>query len=369
MGQQSFIGKTSIVFYELYSVGLPMSPKQRFYAALELRPADRVPVFYQHLGAAKWVLESTRLKMYDGFHDPETFARLAIEAYRLYSYDTVMAGWGDLLVEAQAHGMEWKFPEKDFYPRPLKYRPLGDADKLTPVEPLKDKFWSVPIRAAEKMVERVGDEVAVVGCANAPMLAVYEIFGMEAVLMAMFSDPGPIDKALGVVTDSLRMYGEAIHAAGVGSVFIDSSSAGMEMVSKEMYETHDRPCLGSLMESFHRRGLRTILHNDSSMPLWRSQMELLPDALHLHLKNVDPEVLMEAVKGRTCLFAGIDHQELLYKKTPEEISAAVEKTLGQWGDMPGIVIAPGCELPYKTPMENIKALKDAAIKFGHRKTL
>jgi len=345
-----------------------MSPKQRFYAALELRPADRVPVFYQHLGAAKWILEHTGLKMYDGFHDPEVFAKLALGAYELYGYDTVMAGWGDLLVEAQAHGMEWKFPERDFYPRAMKYRPLGDADKLSPVEPLKDKFWSVPIRAAERMVQKVGNEVAVVGCANAPMLAVYEIFGMEAVLMAMFTEPGPIDKALSTVTDSMRMYGEAIRSTGVASVFIDSSSGGMEMVSKEMYEAHDRPCLGSLMETFHRQGLKTIIHNDSSMPLWQSQMELLPDALHVHLKNVDPEVLMRSVRGRTCLFAGIDHQELLFRHTPEEIATEVEKILGHWGDMPGIVMAPGCELPYKTPKENIRALKDSVIKSSRRQT-
>ena len=214
------------------------------------------------------------------------------------------------------------------------------------------------------MIEKVGDEVAVVGCTNSPMLAVYETFGMEVVLMAMLSEPGPIDKALSTVTDSLRAYGEDIQKTGVGSVFIDSSSAGMEMVSKEMYEQHDRPYLGSLMETYHRLGLKTILHNDSSMPLWQSQMELLPDALHLHLKNVESEVLMKAVKGRTCLFAGIDHQELLFRHTPEEISEAVERTLVQWGNVPGIVIAPGCELPYKTPKENIKALKDSVIRFG-----
>ncbi len=341
-----------------------MSPKQRFYTALELLPADRVPVFYQHLGAAKWILESTGLRMYDGFHDPETFAKLALGAYNLYGYDTVMAGWGDLLIEAQAHGMEWRFPERDFYPRAMKYRPLMDADKMEVVDPMKDKFWSVPIKAAGLMIEKVGDEVAVVGCTNSPMLAVYETFGMEVVLMAMLSEPGPIDKALSTVTDSLRAYGEDIQKTGVGSVFIDSSSAGMEMVSKEMYEQHDRPYLGSLMETYHRLGLKTILHNDSSMPLWQSQMELLPDALHLHLKNVESEVLMKAVKGRTCLFAGIDHQELLFRHTPEEISEAVERTLVQWGNVPGIVIAPGCELPYKTPKENIKALKDSVIRFG-----
>jgi uroporphyrinogen-III decarboxylase len=129
-----------------------------------------------------------------------------------------------------------------------------------------------------------------------------------------------------------------------------------------MYEAHDRPCLGSLTETFRRLGLKTIYHNDSSMPLWQSQMELLPDAIHLHLKNVDPDVLFNVVRGRTCMFAGIDHQELLFRRSPAEISEAVQNTMRLWGDAPGLVIAPGCELPYKTPMENIRALKDAVTK-------
>ena len=151
-------------------------------------------------------------------------------------------------------------------------------------------------------------------------------------------------------------------------MFIDSSSAGMEMVSKEMYEAHDRPCLGSLMETFHRQGLKTIIHNDSSMPLWQSQMELLPGCIARAFEERRSGGPHKSVRGRTCLFAGIDHQELLFRHTPEEIAAEVEKTLGQWGDMPGIVIAPGCELPYKTPKENIRALKDAVIRSSRRQT-
>jgi len=328
---------------------------------MEIRSVDRVPVFYQNLGAAKWILESTGLRMFDGFHDPETFAKLALKAYKLYGYDTIMAGWGDLLIEAQAHGMQWKFPERDFYPRVAKYLPLSEADKLQPVDPMKDKFWSVPIRAAKMIVEQVGDEVAVVGCTDSPMWAVCELFGMEAVLMALFSEPGPIDNALSTMTDSLRTYGERIRQAGVDSVFIDASGGGGELVSKEMYEQHDRPCLGALNETYHRLCLKTIIHNDSTIPLWQSQMEILPDALHLHLKHVDTKVLFRALKGRTCLFAGIDHQELLFRHSPTEIEESVEATLSQWGGSPGIVIAPGCELPYKTPECNIKALKDAVI--------
>jgi len=33
--------------------------------------------------------------------------------------------------------------------------------------------------------------------------------------------------------------------------------------------------------------------------------------------------------------------------------------LADWGDGPGYMVAPGCEMPFKTPMENIIALREA----------
>jgi uroporphyrinogen decarboxylase len=186
------------------------------------------------------------------------------------------------------------------------------------------------------------------------------------VLMALFTEPGPIDSALRTMTESLRTYGERIRDTGVGSVFIDSSSAGGELMSREMYERHDRPCLKAIIDSYRSLGLKTIVHNDSTMPMWQSQMEIDPDALHLHLRHVDRDVLFKAIKGHACLFAGIDHQELIFKHTPSEIDESVRGTLEQWGGSPGIVIAPGCELPYKTPRDNIQALKEAVIKHSSR---
>jgi uroporphyrinogen-III decarboxylase len=70
------------------------------------------------------------------------------------------------------------------------------------------------------------------------------------------------------------------------------------------------------------------------------------------------------VKGKTCMMAGIDHMNLLFKRTPDEVEAEAKRVIGLWGDAPGFILAPGCELPYKTPLDNIRRLKEATIRYG-----
>jgi uroporphyrinogen-III decarboxylase len=113
------------------------------------------------------------------------------------------------------------------------------------------------------------------------------------------------------------------------------------------------------MAHWRRLGLRTIIHNDSAEPFYEAQADLGPSALHVHLQAVDTARFFAGLKGRLCVMAGIDHMTLLFKKGPAEVEAEVERVLGLWGDGPGLMVAPGCELPYKTPLENIRMLKDA----------
>jgi len=343
-----------------------MTPRERFHAALDRRTVDRVPLFYQHLGAAKWLLRSTGLRMFDGFHDPEVFARLSLAAHELYGFDNVMAGWGDLLVEAQAHGTIWKFPERDFYPRAERYLPMDEVDRVQPVDPREDRFWSVPLAAAGIMMDRVGREVAVVGCLNAPAMVASEIVGMENLMMAYLTDPGPVLDLMKVLAESSRRYGERLAEMGVEDVFIENSTAGEEMISEEMYERYDRACLRTVMGSFRRNGMRTILHNCTARPYWRSQLETGPTALHLHLRSVDVPEVFAAVRGRACMVAGIDHMELMFGGTPGAVEDEVKATVERWGAGPGLMLGPGCEMPYRTPVENIGALRDGAARYGTR---
>lgn len=341
-----------------------MNSADRFHSALDLQLPDRVPLFYQHLGAAKWLLQSTGLRMHDGFHDPDVFSKLAMAAYDLYGFDNVMAGWGDILIEAQAHGMAWRFPERDFYPRADKYVPMSDVDDIHPVDPMDDRFWSVPIKAAEIMFDRYSEEVAVVGCVNSPMLVASEVVGLENLLMSCLTEPSAADRVLSAVTESSEAYGERISNIGLEDIFIENGTAGNELMDLETYERFDRKYLEKESSSFSKNGLRTIVHNCSAEPFWESQLEVVPTALHLNLRSVDMDEVIGKLRGRTAFIAGIEHTDLLLNRTPKEIKAKVKETISAWNRSPGLIVGPGCELPYKTPRENILALREGTIDHG-----
>ncbi|NLI74430.1 MAG: hypothetical protein GX369_06645 [Euryarchaeota archaeon] len=341
-----------------------MNSKERFLAALELDAVDRVPLFYQHLGAAKWLLQNTGLRIRDGFHNPKTFAELAMAAYDMYGFDNVMAGWGDLLVAAKAHGMEWKFPERDFYPRPTKYVDMTEIDNIQPVDPLEDPTWSVLIRATEIMKDQIGNEVAIIGCVETPNMIASEVVGMENLLMGCLMDPDIIAKLLKTITQSVIRYGEVVNEVGVDGVFMEGSMAGGEMVDVSMFEQFDGKYIAQVIDSYKSMGLNVLLHNCSEQPFWKEQLETGPTAIHLQLSSVPISEVAPAVKGNTCLIAGIEHRELLLNHTPHEVKVAVRRTIEEWGRDPGLIMGPGCELPYRVPLDNIRAFRESVEQYG-----
>ncbi|MCU0861509.1 MAG: uroporphyrinogen decarboxylase family protein [Methanomassiliicoccales archaeon] len=341
-----------------------MTPKQRLEAALDRQPVDHVPLFYQHLGASSHLQKSTGISVKEGFEDPEKFARLSMEAHRLFRFDNVMAGWGDILIESQAHGTKWRFTDPRFYPRVESYVPMDQVGAIRPVDPMQDPNWSVMLRGARIMMERIGHEVAVVGCIDSPMVISMETIGMENLMMSTFQSPELAHYLLRTVTESSIAYMEHIHKLGMEEVFIENGSAGGEMVSVEMYEMFDRRYLAELVQWCSKLGLRTIVHNCAAQPLYMSEAELRPTALHVHLAAVEVGELFSNLKGKTCVMAGIDHANLLFKRSPEDVEAEVERIIRAWGEGDGLIMAPGCEMPYKTPLENLQRLRESTIRHG-----
>jgi len=333
---------------------------------LRLETPDRVPIFYQQLGGAKHVLQAAGLTMREGFQRPEVFATIMVKARELFGYDNVMIGWGDLLTEAQALGTAWKFPERDFYPRVERYavQGPGDVDKLVPVDPLKDTYWSVPLKAGAILQERIGREVAVVGSVISPFFVATELRGYENIMMDSFSDPGMIHHMVKVAMESELMYAERIAALGLEATFLDDSGASGSLVSPEMCETFDLAYLRPLLDRFRSLGIRTIVHNDSQYPYIDQQVTAGAACTHFNNDFVDLPDLMERYRGKVCLMPGINHQVVIFQKSVEEVEAKVRETIGLFGKGPGLIIAPGSEIPFKSPIENIVRVREACEKFG-----
>ena len=327
---------------------------------------DRIPLFYQHLGGATRVAQSCGKTIHDGMHDPAVFAEITLAAHKMFGFDNVMAGWGDLLVEAQALGTKWKFPEGDFYPRVDAYaiQTPADFDKIQPVDPMKDPFWSVPLKAATILKEKVGDDVAIVGNICSPTEVAGQLMGLDKLVMYMMKKPDDVDNVMFAVVDSLNMYADCIKEIGLESIFIEDASAGADLMSPALCKQFDINYLKQVLDHCRSLGLKTIVHNCAAKPYLDQQAALKPDAIHFYNTQVDLDKVFSSYRGKMCIISGVDHAELLFRHTPDEVASEVKRVIDLFGKNPGFMLAPGCEMPFKVPQENVDRFKETVESQG-----
>lgn len=303
--------------------------------------------------------------MRDGYHDPEKFAKICIMAQRITGFDNVMAGWGDLLVDARAHGSKWKWPERDFYPRSDGYAisSLAELDRIQPVDPMKDEFWSVPLRAGGLLQERHGNEVAVAGFLNGPMVLGGEVMGYENLLMSTWSEPDLVIDLFERLLESSFMYVEHLSRMGIGYVFLEDATCSPDVTTLEGLERFDLSFISKMISAFRPKGVRSIVHNCNANPYFDGYLKMDLDALHAVPKPDDRKEVYDMFRGRTTVVGGIDQMFLLFKGTPAQVDTEVKAMIDDWGDAPGFMIAPGCEMAFKTPIENIIALREGVAKW------
>jgi len=80
---------------------------------------------------------------------------------------------------------------------------------------------------------------------------------------------------------------------------------------------------------------------------------------------VDLEFAKQEVGHKIQICGNIRPAETMYLGTPETVEENVKECLRKGYDSPkGYILAMGCELPIKTPPENVHALSAAVRKYG-----
>jgi uroporphyrinogen-III decarboxylase len=335
-----------------------MTPKGRFLAALALDMPDRVPTMHIQLGGANYLQERTGTTIKEAYADPQKFARMCMASLE-FGFDNVMVGWGDLLNEAQAFGVQLAFPNDRDYPRGTPISP-DRIEELEIIDPMRDDIWAASLKAAKIVNGAVGNQTAVIGQVSDPFTLAVAVRGFDGLLMDEIMETNRTHHLLHVITGSLKEYGRLLKDyAGVEIVFIEDGSADAEQNVFEFAKVFDIDYARKMTESYQPLGLMSILSNCAKEPYLDAQLETVkPTAIHTSFEWSGYGDAVTKLRGRACLAAGI-LPHFIARSDPDTIRQKVNEVVRSSGDGSGFIVTSAGEIPFDAPLENIKALNEA----------
>jgi uroporphyrinogen decarboxylase len=304
----------------------------------------------------------------------------------MFGHDAGMVPWGCLTIEAEAFGCKVETLD-DFYPR-IAERPLEserDLSLIADPDPSSSARMPLVLEALVRLRERSGDHLFITAMVVSPFLVAAELRGMTGFLSDLVTDPSFAEALLERVAEGTARYVRAILGTGAcDAVTFENAGACREMVGPHHLER--------FVMQFHRRLLRAareeapdaflIEHNCSRTPYFREILELDVDAVsfaHGDVAAIAEEHAWDcyaahastnACLDRFCLrpskrerplawLGNVDNTNIMLNAAPEQVfreaRACIESAKGA-----RFVLSTSCEIPFKAPLENIRALARAA---------
>jgi uroporphyrinogen decarboxylase len=355
-----------------------MTSRERVLAALNRRPADRVP-FSLGFGVNEPVREALMrdlgfksLREVDAYLQKHTDLRWVGPAY---TGPSARFGTDKNGVYTDIWGVKRK-PVSYGYEKGAHYHeicgyPLAG---VTSIEELDGYLWPsadwfdftvLPERIAEA---NAGGEYAIVmGNGNIFETGWY-MRGLEQMLVDFITEPelaGAImDRVTGFFINYFTAALEVTNKNGSTPIDIiltadDIGSQEGLMMSLPMWENMIKPRHKRLNGALHRYGVKIMYHSDGAV------MEALDgfvdmgidilEALQFDAKGMDAAVLKEKYGDRLCFHGGVSVQRTLPYGTAEDVHGEIKNLINILGDGGGFILAPSHAVQAGTPVENVKA--------------
>jgi hypothetical protein len=222
-------------------------------------------------------------------------------------------------------------------------------------------------RRHAKMVKRLGMEVAA-GFIHPGVL--YEYFSLGRGITAMSADTF---KRKDAILAACRVWAKgmadlaiiASRFCGVPRVFLGMSRASADFISRRNFETLVLPDLEYTINRMVRAGITPILHCDTN---WTKFFDLFlrfpARKCILELDGKSDIFKAKEILGKHMCIMGDVPAELLVLGSKEDVLKYCRKLIETVGKDGGYILSSGCSLPANAKAENVRALYEAAQRWG-----
>lgn len=328
-------------------------------AALELKTPDMVPVMpvVDTYHSPKLL----GLKLSECYTNGEKMAEAQLAALHTYGYDGILISLGPGKDPTNFLGCKLRIPEDDvpIYIEPAIKVP-ADLDAL----PMPDPWGANQLKPIETIIDEVGNTHFVAGVVHAPYEYVTILRGFYQTLIDLKENAEFIRKILERAVNITQIIGTAQIEAGVHGMVVKDSVASPTVLSPKLYEEFAFAYETAVIKYFKKKGVQVILHicTDSSLILDK-MANTGASALEIdHPVNLTWAKTL--VGNRVCLKGNLDPVNVVYRGTPRNIMKKCRECIQDATQSGGFILSTGDSIPKDTPLENVKAIVQAARTYG-----
>jgi len=293
----------------------------------------------------------------DAHREAEKMAKLALAAHEVAGIESVRVPFCGT-VEVEAIGCELTGWTSDGQPSTKTYLLQEDSmiDRVKVPDPSTSGRMPVVSKAVHILDDKVGNTLPVIAAIVSPFEFAVRSRSMERVMKDIFTKPDLLRKVLDFAVNVETEYGKALVDAGAQALFLIDGSSQFEVLGPQLYEKFSMPYTKHLIAKLR---CPTILHIcGNSTKILEKMTETGATALSIdHSVNIGEA--KSIIKGRAAIVGNVDPTRNLFMGTAQEVEKEAKRCVEQGTD----VLAPGCGFSPKTPLENMKAIVNAARKY------
>ena len=271
----------------------------------------------------------------------------------------------DLSVEAECFGATVTVTD-DEVPT-IKGRIINDADEAEAlvIPEVGSGRTQIYLDAIKKAKESITDRPVLAGMIG-PFSLAARLFDVSEIMMDCYDDPDMVHAVLQKCTQFLTAYAKAYREVGADGIVMAEPVAGL--LSPSLEEEFSAPYVKQIVDAVQNDDFIVVYHNcGDNVPKMLSSI-LSTGAAAYHFGNaVDLEKdILEKVPANILVMGNIDPVGVLRMGTPESVREATTELLKKCTPHPNFVLSSGCDIPPKTPWENINAFFAAAEEFYNK---
>jgi len=342
-----------------------MTSRERFFAALDHKPVDRIPVHPFVAGTNRILTGAT---FPEWASSAELIAKGYIEMSKMFPEEDCVLVVVDFMIEASAFGQ----PVVENSMNPSRPDP---ARRVVATPDDYGKVQSVDATQAERMVmmrdacKIVADELKadkpVFAYVMGPLSTLSLLRGQRKIRRDFSRHGDDIRVAVENITETLEQFADMLLDAGVEGIMWDTYFAGSSNMTRSQWQSIEYSSMARLAEHVRSKGGINMVHSCQSGAYFDLQIEAVqPSAISFFHPafGCDSLAATKVQYGNQVALMGAVTPWNAVHGTDLEWDEECKQSIAALGGGSGFILSPGCFYPANASLGRIKRMIDVAVK-------